>query len=307
MTTAEYLARDEGRCGDADDDRGPQRPCARLGAAVLGAGPDPGARRRPRLRLQCRPRPPAQRRPRLQRRRPRSRSRCRPRDRRPRRRSRRRARTPAAFRSCSAPTGRRPTTSAASSTSRTAAITSNRTREIGFKLLDNVGPLTSLVLAPGVWNNWHYGGGTVVEASDPKFWYEADLYIKLTATWWEVFSTGVTYTYYTSPNDRFASYQDVGLSFGAQRFEVARRLRPESEHPVRLRDEGRGLGGGRQEGHLHGDRAGPRLHVLRRFVVPGEHQRAHDLRVQPQGLLHGQRRRTRRSATSRAGRSSRCR
>lgn len=85
--------------------------------------------------------------------------------------------------------------------------------EIGFKLLDNVGPLTSLVIAPGIWNNWHYGGGTVVEPSDPKFWFEADLYIKLTATWWEVLSTSVTYTYYTSPNDSFASYADVGLSF----------------------------------------------------------------------------------------------
>ena len=85
--------------------------------------------------------------------------------------------------------------------------------EIGFKLLDNVGPLSSLVIAPGIWNNWHYGGGTVVPPSDPKFWYEADLYIKLTATWWEIFSTGVTYTYYTSPNNSFTSYADVGLSF----------------------------------------------------------------------------------------------
>jgi hypothetical protein len=85
--------------------------------------------------------------------------------------------------------------------------------EIGFKLLDNVGPLTSLVIAPGIWTNWHYGGGTIVEPSDPKFWYEADLYIKLTATWWEVFSTSVTYTYYVSPNDSFTSYADVGLGF----------------------------------------------------------------------------------------------
>jgi hypothetical protein len=85
--------------------------------------------------------------------------------------------------------------------------------EIGFKLLDNVAPLTALAIAPGIWNNWHYGGGTIVEPSDPKFWYEADLYIKLTATWWEVFSTSVTYTYYVSPNDSFTSYADVGLGF----------------------------------------------------------------------------------------------
>ncbi len=86
--------------------------------------------------------------------------------------------------------------------------------EIGFKLLDNVGPLSSLVLSPGIWNNFHYGDGRLVEPSDPKFWLESDLYAKLTATWWDVFTTGVTYTYYTSPNDSFATYADVGLSFG---------------------------------------------------------------------------------------------
>src|SRR5262245_829733 len=86
--------------------------------------------------------------------------------------------------------------------------------EIGFKLLDNIGPLSSLTLSPGIWNNFHYGSGTLVGPSDPKFWLESDLYAKLTATWWDVLSTGVTYTYYTSPNDTFATYADVGLSFG---------------------------------------------------------------------------------------------
>jgi hypothetical protein len=86
--------------------------------------------------------------------------------------------------------------------------------EIGFKLLDNVGPLTSLTIAPGIWNNFQYGDeGRLVEPSDPRFWFEADLYAKLTATWWEVFTTGVTYTYYTSPSDSFSTYADVGLSF----------------------------------------------------------------------------------------------
>jgi hypothetical protein len=87
--------------------------------------------------------------------------------------------------------------------------------EIGFKLLDNVGPLSSLVISPGIWNNFQYGDeGRLVEPSDPRFWFESDLYLKLSATWWEVFTTGVTYTYYTSPNDSFTTYADVGLSFG---------------------------------------------------------------------------------------------
>jgi hypothetical protein len=85
--------------------------------------------------------------------------------------------------------------------------------EIGFRLLENMGPLTSLTASPGVWNNWHYGGGLLVEPSDPDFWTEADLYFKLNAVWWEVLSTSVTYTYYTSPNNTFTSYSDVGLGF----------------------------------------------------------------------------------------------
>lgn len=86
--------------------------------------------------------------------------------------------------------------------------------ELGFKLLDNVGPLSSLTLAPGIWNNFQYGDkGRLVEPGDPRFWFESDLYLKLSATWWEVFTTGVTYTYYTSPNDSFTTYADVGLGF----------------------------------------------------------------------------------------------
>ncbi len=27
--------------------------------------------------------------------------------------------------------------------------------EIGFRLLENMGPLTSLTASPGIWNNWH--------------------------------------------------------------------------------------------------------------------------------------------------------
>jgi hypothetical protein len=84
--------------------------------------------------------------------------------------------------------------------------------EIGFKLLENAGPLSSLVIAPGLWNNFQYGDdGRLVEPSDPRFWFEADLYAKLSATWGEVLTTAVTYTHYTSPNDSFATYADVGL------------------------------------------------------------------------------------------------
>jgi hypothetical protein len=83
--------------------------------------------------------------------------------------------------------------------------------EIGIRLLEHLGPLTSLTVGPGVWNNFHWGGGTVVEPSDPRFWYEIDLYLKLSAVWWETFTTVLQYTYYVSPNDSFTSYADVAL------------------------------------------------------------------------------------------------
>jgi hypothetical protein len=87
--------------------------------------------------------------------------------------------------------------------------------EVGFKLLENQGPLTALTFAPGIWNNFQYGDdGRLVEPSDPRFWFESDLYLKLSATWWDALTTAVTYTYYTSPNDSFSTYADVGLSVG---------------------------------------------------------------------------------------------
>jgi hypothetical protein len=35
----------------------------------------------------------------------------------------------------------------------------------------------------------------------------------LSATWWEVFTTGVTYNYYTSPNNTFNSFANVEMNF----------------------------------------------------------------------------------------------
>jgi hypothetical protein len=83
---------------------------------------------------------------------------------------------------------------------------------LSFKLLENAGPLTALTATPGIWNNWHTGGGTLVDPVDPKFWYESDLYFTLAATLWENVTIGLTYTAYTSPNDSFATVQE--LAFG---------------------------------------------------------------------------------------------
>jgi len=84
--------------------------------------------------------------------------------------------------------------------------------EISLRLLENMGPMTSFSVASGIWTNLHWGGGVLVEPSDPKFWTETDWYFKVSAVWSEVVTTAVTYTYYTSPNNTFASYADVAVS-----------------------------------------------------------------------------------------------
>ena len=82
---------------------------------------------------------------------------------------------------------------------------------LSFKLIENAGPLTALTATPGTWNNWHAGGGTLVDPVDPKFWYESDLYFTLAATLWENVTIGLTYTAYTSPNDSFRAVQELAL------------------------------------------------------------------------------------------------
>ena len=85
--------------------------------------------------------------------------------------------------------------------------------EIGFRFLENMGPLTSLTVSPGIWTNLHTGGGLVVPPSDPKGWTETDFYFKVSAVWWEVLTTSATFTYYSSPNNTFTTYSDIGLGF----------------------------------------------------------------------------------------------
>jgi hypothetical protein len=83
---------------------------------------------------------------------------------------------------------------------------------VAFKLVDHAGPLTALTATPGLWNNWHAGGGNLVEPVDPEFWYEADLSFTLAATLVETVTLGLTYTAYTSPNDSFGTVQELAFS-----------------------------------------------------------------------------------------------
>ena len=100
-------------------------------------------------------------------------------------------------------------TSSAASLSKLGAPTSSP-RLGAFKLVEHAGPLTALTATPGIWNNWHAGDGNLVDPVDPKFWYEADLYFTLAAML-EAVTVGLTYTAYTSPNDSFATVQELAL------------------------------------------------------------------------------------------------
>ncbi|HXJ80883.1 MAG TPA: hypothetical protein VMS64_19665 [Candidatus Methylomirabilis sp.] len=81
--------------------------------------------------------------------------------------------------------------------------------EVRFRLLEDLGPLTSLTLAGGNWNDFRSSGSS---DSTPKWWFEANLYAALRAVWWNVLTTSVTYIYYDSPNDSFNTQSDITVN-----------------------------------------------------------------------------------------------
>lgn len=86
--------------------------------------------------------------------------------------------------------------------------------ELGLKLIESAGPMSNLTLSVGTWNSFHTGGTTGPGCDacvDPKMWYEADFIAKLTGTFFEDLTTTLFYTAYMSPNDLFATVQELGL------------------------------------------------------------------------------------------------
>lgn len=84
--------------------------------------------------------------------------------------------------------------------------------EIGLNLYEGAkgSGLNSISGTLGIWNSFHGGGttgGDAVGTTDPKFWYESDLYAGLAIGFADRLELGVTYTLYTSPNGTF---NDVG-------------------------------------------------------------------------------------------------
>src|SRR5258705_12098568 len=68
--------------------------------------------------------------------------------------------------------------------------------EIGFRLLENMGPLTSLSVAPGIWTNLHTGGGFPGPPRDPKSRTESRFYFKVHPLWWGGLTASSTLSLY---------------------------------------------------------------------------------------------------------------
>jgi hypothetical protein len=86
--------------------------------------------------------------------------------------------------------------------------------ELTFKLYQGEGSLSSVFATVGIWNSLH-GGPTGADGAlsrDPRAWYEFDFYGKLGVTLFEDVTAAVVYTAYISPNDRFQTVEEVGLS-----------------------------------------------------------------------------------------------
>jgi len=104
--------------------------------------------------------------------------------------------------------------------------------ELTFKVFESDGPLTNVGVTLGTWNSLH-GGPSGVDGpnADPRLWYESDFYAKVGTTLFEDLSAGVIYTAYMSPNDRFATVQELALSLG---YNDAKLLGPFALNPSML-------------------------------------------------------------------------
>jgi len=63
----------------------------------------------------------------------------------------------------------------------------------------------------GIWDSFHTEQ-TGASGTGPEIWYEADIYLGLTASMVKDWEMGITYTAYTSPNDAFSTVEEIALS-----------------------------------------------------------------------------------------------
>jgi hypothetical protein len=84
--------------------------------------------------------------------------------------------------------------------------------DLGAVLYKGEGSLKTFGLNVGTWNSLHAGGTTGTNNPDNrKLWYESDFYTSLSFGLTGGVTTGVTYTAYTSPNDRFTTVKELAF------------------------------------------------------------------------------------------------
>lgn len=104
--------------------------------------------------------------------------------------------------------------------------------EVGFKLHEGTPAFGNVALAVGLWNSLHEGPtGTGGANADPRIWYEADFYTKVSWSFLERFNAAAIYTAYMSPNDAFGTVEELALSLG---FDDSAFLGPFSLQPTAL-------------------------------------------------------------------------
>ncbi|MEE8283085.1 MAG: hypothetical protein V3R47_06175 [candidate division NC10 bacterium] len=87
--------------------------------------------------------------------------------------------------------------------------------EITATLYEGSEGLNSVSTTVGIWNSLHSGPtGADGETQDPTIWYEADFYGGLNFGLFDNWDAGILYTAYTSPNDSFATIQEIAFSVG---------------------------------------------------------------------------------------------
>lgn len=86
--------------------------------------------------------------------------------------------------------------------------------EASMTLYEGKGAVNTFGVTVGIWNSFQSEGAQASESSTLDDWYETDVYVGASALWFDEWTTGVTYTAYTSPSNAFATIHEVAVGVG---------------------------------------------------------------------------------------------
>lgn len=100
--------------------------------------------------------------------------------------------------------------------------------EVGFKLFEADGPISSGTFKFGTWNSFH-DNDTAAASTGMKSWYEADFYAGFSFGVMKDYTVDVIWTAYGSPNDGFDTIHDITLGFGYVGDNIVGKLAPSAK------------------------------------------------------------------------------